>query len=144
VLSKRLRTERPERARTSGCTVQPRRSTDALVIKKSTGSKKRPVKPDEPEELPEGNFGEMSVELWREFRLRDPYRFKKRTYTGETSCSGQEGRRQCGMSTILTRPTSRGVGLCINMHSTWVTSTTTFRMIFATLVSAWGTLVCLS
>jgi hypothetical protein len=65
VHSKRARTERPEGARTSGRVVQPRRSTDALVIKKSTSSKKRPVKPDEPEDLPEGNFGEMRTELWR-------------------------------------------------------------------------------
>jgi hypothetical protein len=52
---------------------------EAQVMKKSTGNKKRLVKPDEPEELPEGNFGEMRVELWRQFHLRDPYRFKKRT-----------------------------------------------------------------
>jgi hypothetical protein len=38
--------------------------------------------PNEPEELLEGNFGEMRAELWREFCLRDPCRFKKRTYTG--------------------------------------------------------------
>jgi hypothetical protein len=76
------------------------------------------VKPDEPEDLPEGNFGEMRIELWREFHLRDPYRFKKRTYTGETNCSGQRGRSRCGMNTILTRLISRGAGLCINMHPT--------------------------
>jgi hypothetical protein len=82
VLSKRLCTERPEGAFMSGRTIQPRRSTDAPVIKKSTGSKKRPVKPDEPEELLEGNFGEMRADLWREFCLRDPYGFMKRIYTG--------------------------------------------------------------
>jgi hypothetical protein len=64
---------------------------DVLVIKKSTSSKKRPVKPDEPEHLPEGNFGEMRVELWREFRFHDPYRFKNRTYTGEDKMFWTEG-----------------------------------------------------
>jgi hypothetical protein len=42
VHSKRARTKRPEGAHTSGRVVQPRRSTDAPVIKKSSGSKKRP------------------------------------------------------------------------------------------------------
>jgi hypothetical protein len=76
VLTKRPRTERPPGARSSGRVVQPRRDTDVPVIKKSTANKKRPPKPDEPEMILEGNFGIMHAELWREFRLRDPYRFK--------------------------------------------------------------------
>jgi hypothetical protein len=82
VLTKRPCTERPPGARSSGRVVKPRRSTDVPVIKKSTGSKKIPPKPDEPEMIRDGNFGDMNAELWREFHLRDPYRFKKRTYTG--------------------------------------------------------------
>jgi hypothetical protein len=61
--------------------IQPRKATEPPTIKKSSGSKKRPTKPDEPEELPDGNLGEMRLEKWREFRLCDPCRFKKRTYT---------------------------------------------------------------
>jgi hypothetical protein len=51
-LGKRPRTERPEGARTSGRTVIPRWSDNPPVIKKSTGSKKRPPNPEEPEEIP--------------------------------------------------------------------------------------------
>jgi hypothetical protein len=64
------------------------------MIKKSTGSKKRPPKPDEPEMIPEGNFGDMHGELWREFHLCDPYRFKKRTYTGGDKLFWTEGQKQ--------------------------------------------------
>jgi hypothetical protein len=82
LLGKRPHTKRPEGARTSGRTVVPRRSDIPPVIRKSSGSKKRPPNPEEPEEIPNDYFGTMQAEKWREFRLRDPYRFKKRTYTG--------------------------------------------------------------
>jgi hypothetical protein len=94
VLSKRPCTERPEGTRTSGRIVQPRRTADAPVIKKSTGNKKRPPKPDDPEMIPEGNFGDMHAELWREFRLRHPYHFKKRTYTRGDKLFWTEGHKQ--------------------------------------------------
>jgi hypothetical protein len=82
MLGKRLHSERPEGARTSAITVLPRRSENPPVIRKSTGNKKRPLMPKELEQIPKGNFGNMHAEQWREFCLRDPYRFKKRTYTG--------------------------------------------------------------
>jgi hypothetical protein len=47
VLGKRPCTERQEGTRTSGKIVQPRRTADDPVIKKSTGKKKRPLKPDD-------------------------------------------------------------------------------------------------
>jgi hypothetical protein len=90
-LSKRPHTERQEGARTSRRTVIPRRSDNPPVIRKSTASKKRPPNPEEPEEIPEDNFGTMHAEKWREFRLRDPYRFKKRTYTGADKKFWTEG-----------------------------------------------------
>jgi hypothetical protein len=74
-LGKRPHIERPEGARTSGRTIIPRRSDNPPVIRKSIGSKKRPPNPKEPEEIPDDNFGTMHAEKWREFRLRDPYRF---------------------------------------------------------------------
>jgi hypothetical protein len=80
-LGKRAHTERLEGARTSGRTVIPRRSDNPPVIKKTSASKKRPPNPEEPEEISEDSFGTMSVDKWREFHLRDPYRYKKRTYT---------------------------------------------------------------
>jgi hypothetical protein len=61
-LSKRLRTERPEGARTSARTIVLRRSENPPVIRKSTGSKKRPPNPEEPEQIPEGIFGTMHAE----------------------------------------------------------------------------------
>jgi hypothetical protein len=36
----------------------------------------------------------MHAEQWREFRLRDPYRFKKRTYTGADKMFWTEGQKQ--------------------------------------------------
>jgi hypothetical protein len=72
VLGKRPRTERPEGAKSSARTVVPRRSENPPVIRKSTGSKKRPPNLEEPEEISEGNFGTMHVERWREFCQRDP------------------------------------------------------------------------
>jgi hypothetical protein len=94
VLTKRPRTKRPEGTRTSGRVIQPRRSTDVPVIKKSISSKKKPLKPYEPEMIPEGNFGDMHAELWREFHLHDPYRFKKRTYTRGDKLFWTEGQKQ--------------------------------------------------
>jgi hypothetical protein len=96
-LGKRPRTERserPEGARTSGRTIIPRRSDNPPVIKKSTASKKRPPNPEEPEEIPDDNFGTMHAEKWREFRLRDPYHFKMRTYTGADKKFWTEGQKQ--------------------------------------------------
>jgi hypothetical protein len=49
VLGKRPRTERPEGSRSSARTIVPRRSKNLPVIRKSTGSKKRPLNPEEPE-----------------------------------------------------------------------------------------------
>jgi hypothetical protein len=94
MLGKRPRTERPEGARTSGRIVIPRRSDNPPVIRKSTRSKKRPPNPEEPEEIPEDNFGTMHAEKWREFRLHDSYRFKKRTYTGADKKFWIEGQKQ--------------------------------------------------
>jgi hypothetical protein len=93
VLGKRPRTERPEGARSSARFIQPRRTVDAHVIKKSTGNKKRPTKPDDPELIPGGNFGDMPAELWREFCLRDPYRSKKKTYSGGDKLFWTDGRK---------------------------------------------------
>jgi hypothetical protein len=52
-LDKRLHSERPE---------VPRRSENPPMIRKSTGSKKRPPNPEEPEQILEGNFGTMHAE----------------------------------------------------------------------------------
>jgi hypothetical protein len=94
VFGKRPRTERPEGTRTSGRIIQPRRTADAHMIKKSTGNKKRPTKPDDPEMILEGNFGDMPTDPWREFCLFDPYRFKKKTYTGGDKLFWTEGQKQ--------------------------------------------------
>jgi hypothetical protein len=94
LLGKRPHTERPEGAHSSARVIQPRRTTDAPVIKKSTGNKKRPTKPNDLELILEGNFGDMPAELWREFRLRDPYHFKKKTYTGGDKLYWTEGQKQ--------------------------------------------------
>jgi hypothetical protein len=94
VLGKRPRTERPEGSRSSARTVVPRRAENPPVIKKSTGTKKRPPNPEEPKEIPEGNLGTMHAEQWRVFRLRDPYRFKKRTHTGADKMFWTEGQKQ--------------------------------------------------
>jgi hypothetical protein len=91
VLSKRLRTGRPEGSHSSARVVQPRRTRNAPVIKKSTCNTKRPTQPDDPEQILEGNLGDIPAELWREFRLRDPYRFKKKTYTGGDKLFWTEG-----------------------------------------------------
>jgi hypothetical protein len=116
VLTKWPHTERPEGTRTSGRVIQPRRSTDVLIIKKSTGSKKRPPKPDEPEMILEGNFGDMHAELWKEFCLCDPYRFKKRAYTGETSYFGLRDKSRCGMTTTMRGKLQEGLG-CASTHT---------------------------
>jgi hypothetical protein len=91
LLGKRLRSRRPEGSRSSTRVVQPRTSDNPPVIKKTTATKKRPVKPDDPELILEGNLGDIHAERWREFRLRDPYRFKKRTYTGGDKMFWTEG-----------------------------------------------------
>jgi hypothetical protein len=44
--------------------------------------------------IPKGNFGDMHDELWREFRLHDPYHFKKRTYTGGDKLFWTKGHKQ--------------------------------------------------
>jgi hypothetical protein len=49
VLEKRLCTGRPEGSCSSARVVQPRRTGDAPMIKKSTGNKKRLMKPNDPE-----------------------------------------------------------------------------------------------
>jgi hypothetical protein len=64
------------------------------VIKKTSASKKRPPNPEEPKEIPDDSFGTMHVEKWREFRLRDPYCYKKRTYTGADKKFWTEGQKQ--------------------------------------------------
>jgi hypothetical protein len=76
LLGKRLHSRRPEGSRSSARVVQPRMSDNPPVIKKTTANKKRPMKPDDPEKIPEGNLGDIHAELWREFHLRYPYRFK--------------------------------------------------------------------
>jgi hypothetical protein len=82
LLRKRLHSGRPEGSRSSTRVVQPRMSDNPPVIKKTTANKKRPVKPNDLEQIPEGNLGDIHAEQWREFCLRDPYHFKKRTYNG--------------------------------------------------------------
>jgi hypothetical protein len=94
VLGKRPHTDRPEGTRTSGRIAQPRRTADAPMIKKSTGNKKRPMKPDDLEMIPEANFRDMPAELWREFCLCDPYHFKEKTYTGGDKLFWTEGQKQ--------------------------------------------------
>jgi hypothetical protein len=69
-------------------------SDNPPVIKKTSASKKRPPNPEVPEEIPDDSFGTMHVERWREFRLRDPYRFKKRAYTGADNKFWTDGQRQ--------------------------------------------------
>jgi hypothetical protein len=64
------------------------------VIKNTIANKKRPTKPDDPEQISEGNLGDISAELWMEFCLRDPYRFKKRTYNGGDKMFWTEGQKQ--------------------------------------------------
>jgi hypothetical protein len=64
------------------------------MIKKTTANKKRLVKPDDPEQISEGKLGDIHAEKWREFRLRDPYRFKKRTYNGGDKMFWTEGQKQ--------------------------------------------------
>jgi hypothetical protein len=72
----------------------PQRLENPPVIRKSTGSKKRPPNLEEPEEIPDDNYGTMHAEKWREFHLRDPYHFKKRTYTGAHKLFWTEGQKQ--------------------------------------------------
>jgi hypothetical protein len=93
-LGKRAHTERQEGTRSSGRTVTPRMSDNPPVIKKTSASKKRPPNPEVPKEIPDDSFGTMHVERWREFRLRDPYRFKKRPYTGADKKFWTDGHRQ--------------------------------------------------
>jgi hypothetical protein len=72
----------------------PRRTKNPPVIKKSISSKKRPPNPKETEKILKGNFGTMPPEQWREFHLRDPYHFKKRTYTRGEKLFWTEGQKQ--------------------------------------------------
>jgi hypothetical protein len=117
-LGKRPRTERAEGTRSSGRAVISRRSDNPPVIKKSTATKKRAPNPEEPEEIPDDNFGTMHAEKWREFRLRDPYRFKKRTYTGADKKFWTEGQKKMWDDHYSDKLISREAGLCTNMHST--------------------------
>jgi hypothetical protein len=117
-LNKRLHTERPEGAHTSARNIVPRRSKNLPVIKKSTGSKKRPLNPEEPEHILEGNLGTMHAEQWREFVSVILTVSRRGPLLVLTRCSGLKVRSRCGMITTMTRHTSRGAGLCISMHST--------------------------
>jgi hypothetical protein len=94
LLGKRLHSGRPKGSRSSARVVQPRMYDNPSMIKKTTANKKRPTKPDDPEQIPEGNLGDIHAEQWREFRLRDPYCFKKRTYSGGDKMFWTEGQKQ--------------------------------------------------
>jgi hypothetical protein len=91
LLGKRFRSGRPKGSRSSARVVQPRRTEDAPMIKKTIANKKRPTKPDDPEQILKGNLGDIFAELLREFHLCDPYRFKKRTCNGGDKMFWTEG-----------------------------------------------------
>jgi hypothetical protein len=118
VLDKRLHTGRPKGSRSNARVVQPRRTGDAPVINKSTGNNKRPTKPDDPEQIPKGNLGDISAKHGWSFVSVIPTASRRGPTMEVTSYFGLRDRSKCGMTTTMRRHTSREAGLCINMLST--------------------------